>query len=356
MTVEQDGFAFEVNFAGQARLKKYKGGEKSVVIPSDVDGHPVAAICDWAFAKLFGTVALSHVVVPEGVTHIGAYAFNNCTRLAHIFLPSTLTHLSASAFSGCTALESITIPQGVTVVPDRLLNDCQSLTQANLHDGITAIGIGAFCGCRLLAGITLPPLVTRIESEAFSDCRSLTRINIHDRIQSIAHYAFAGCVSLSSVTLPDSVTYIGHKDAFPPSTVIHAAYGSFAEQYARKHYFPFEPVFPPGYAYQPAQSYHDTILAVLKKIKESQGDEAFKNPRLFKGLTSDFLPGSGKNAGCRNILCAAVEQLNIFDALQQAKLNGDAITASRLTAALVDLGYQEGLAKDAVDCFRVMVG
>jgi hypothetical protein len=249
----------------------------------------------------------------------------------------------------------LTVPEGVTVIPDRLCYGCRSLAYVNLHDGIEAIGKGAFGGCRTLTDITLPPSITRIEYEAFSDCRRLTDINIHENIEHIADYAFKGCVSLASVTLPDSVTHIGKRDAFPPTTIIYAAYGSFAEHYAKRYYFPFEPVYPSGYTFdEPPKTNREIILHTLQKIKATQGEAAFKNPRVFKGLISDFLPGGGKHTGYKNILYTALEVLDIYEALKKAKQTDDVIINNRMVSALVDLGYQEGLARDVVKGFETI--
>jgi hypothetical protein len=323
MIIEQDGFTFEVNEYGSAAVKGYKGGSTSPVIPWDIDGYPVEAIGDWAFGRFFGANPITRITIPEYITHIGAFAFSNCARL-----------------------ESINIPPGVTVLRDRLFDGCRSLTRVRVHDGITAIGKGAFAGCRSLTSVTLPSGITRIEYETFRECKNLAKINIHENIEYIGNYAFSGCNRLSHITLPDTVSHIGSKDAFWPGTVIRGGYGSYAEQYAKRHFFAFEPEYTAS---------RETMMQALLKIKAAQGEGALKNPRIFRGLVSDFLPGGGKNAGYRNILCTSVEGLNIYEVLSKAKTSGDTITANRLTYSLVNLGYQENLAKETVLCFEKII-
>jgi hypothetical protein len=339
---------------GFAVVKGYKGTEKSLVIPYEADGYPVTEIGDWAFGRFFGANPLTFVSIPESVTDIGHFAFHNCNSLTNIFFPDGLMSIGVSAFSGCYALEAVTIPPGVTVIEERTFSGCRSLTQLNLHKGITKIGKGAFEGCRMLSSVVLPPELTRIEYESFRDCRSLSHITIHEGIEYVGNYAFSGCRSLAHVTLPDSVSFIGNRDAFPLTTVIRAAYGSYAEHFARKYYYTFEPVYPDAYITEPL-SKHDSLSDVLKKIMDIQGVEAFKNLRIFRGLVSDFLPGGGRNAGLRNILYAAMDELRIYDVLEQAKKNEDSIAVSRLAFSLMEMGYQENLAKETVACFEELV-
>ena len=59
------------------------------------------------------------VVVPEGVTTIGEYAFTSVNRRAtieRVVLPSSLKEIKEGAFYGCHDLEEIIIPDGVTCI------------------------------------------------------------------------------------------------------------------------------------------------------------------------------------------------------------------------------------------------
>ena len=87
------------------------------------------------------------VVIPDGVTSIGDYAFQYCIRLTNITIPDGVTSIGNGAFSGCTSLTSITIPDGVTSIDEYAFYGCQSLTSITIPDGVTSIGKWAFCGC-----------------------------------------------------------------------------------------------------------------------------------------------------------------------------------------------------------------
>lgn len=45
------------------------------------------------------------VVIPDGVSSIGAYAFYNCTSLTSITIPGSAVSVEYSAFRGCTSIK-----------------------------------------------------------------------------------------------------------------------------------------------------------------------------------------------------------------------------------------------------------
>ena len=67
---------------------------------------------------------IKKVVIKDGVTGIGEYAFRDCSGLTSLTIPNSVTSIGELAFYDCSALTSITIPNSVT-----------------------SIGGGAFYGC-----------------------------------------------------------------------------------------------------------------------------------------------------------------------------------------------------------------
>ena len=150
------------------------------------------------------------VIISEGVTSIGNYAFSGCANLSGITIPSGVTSIGNHAFMGCADLSSITIPSGVTSIGNRAFSDCTGLSSVTIPTSVTSIGNDAFYGCSSLGGITIPSGVTSIGNWAFSYCSSLSSITIPSGVTSIGNYAFMGCTDLSSITIPSSVTSIGN--------------------------------------------------------------------------------------------------------------------------------------------------
>ncbi len=154
--------------------------------------------------------SIKEIILEDGITSIGNYAFKDCTGLTSITIPGSVTSIGSSAFSGCTGLMSITIPDGITSISDSTFYGCSGLTNITLPDSITSIGSSAFSGCTGLTNVKIPNSVTSIGSSAFSGCSRLTNVKIPNSVTSISSSAFSGCSGLTSVTLPNSITSIGN--------------------------------------------------------------------------------------------------------------------------------------------------
>ena len=108
-----------------------------------------------------------------------------------------------------TAVKKVVIEDGVTSIGDYAFFECGSLTSVIIGDSVESIGEYAFYGCYSLTSVTIPDKVESIGVMAFSGCGSLTSVIIGDSVESIGREAFYGCYNLTSVTIPDSVESIG---------------------------------------------------------------------------------------------------------------------------------------------------
>ncbi len=149
------------------------------------------------------------VVINDGVTTIGDYAFSDCDSLTSITIPGSVTTIGDRAFYNCESLTSVTIPDSVTSIGSYAFYSCTHLTSVTTGDSVTSIGSYAFYSCTRLTSVTIGDSVTSIGYYAFYGCDSLTSVTIPDSVTSIGSFAFYECDSLTSVTIGDSVTSIG---------------------------------------------------------------------------------------------------------------------------------------------------
>ncbi len=153
---------------------------------------------------------ITEVIIENGVTYIGFFAFASCSNLTSVTLPDSVTSIGERAFAFDSGLTSVTLPDSVTNIGDGAFYGCSSLTSVTIPDGVTSIGFGTFCVCTSLTSVTLPDSVTSIGPDAFHGCGELASITLPDGVTSIGDGAFYWCGSLAFVTIPDSVTYIGY--------------------------------------------------------------------------------------------------------------------------------------------------
>jgi len=158
---------------------------KNVVVE---DG--VTSIGDYAF---FEYTSLTEITISDSVTSIGRSAFCRCRSLSSVTIPDSVTSIGDYAFSSCTSLTSVIIGDGVTSIGERVFNECFSLTSVTIGKGVKIIGNHAFSFCESLDTVTIPNAVTRIEEYAFSSCEALRVVRIGNSIKSIGERAFSWC-------------------------------------------------------------------------------------------------------------------------------------------------------------------
>ena len=189
----------------KTKLIKYPAGktETEFTIP-----ETVTSIDEYAFEDC---VNLTKINIPESVKSIGTHAFHSCANLTNITLPSSIEELGSGAFVNCTSLTEITIPNGVTNIGPCTFQKCTSLTKVTIPDSVTNIGYAAFEDCTNLTNITIPQSLTKIEQYTFRRCTNLTEINIPQNVSEIEIYAFLNCTNLNRVVVKRKYITLGTK-------------------------------------------------------------------------------------------------------------------------------------------------
>ena len=100
--------------------------------------------------------SIKSVVIEEGITSIGNYAFNACSGLASVTIPNSVTSIGNYAFNDCSGLTSVTIPNTVTSIGRSAFYGCTNLktvynnSNLNITLGSTAYGYVAYYATAVL--------------------------------------------------------------------------------------------------------------------------------------------------------------------------------------------------------------
>jgi len=122
-------------------------------------------------------LSVTSIVIEEGVTSVGDYAFENCDNLTSITIPGNVESIGESAFYSCDNLTDVTLQDGVKSIGDAAFIWCNNLTNIVLPNSITSIGDWAFKDCTSLTSIKIPSSVTSID-DPFYNCSSLKTISL----------------------------------------------------------------------------------------------------------------------------------------------------------------------------------
>ncbi len=124
--------------------------------------------------------SIKHVIINEGVTSIGAYAFWGFGNIESVILPDSLTTMENSVFRECSSLKSIVIPDGIESLYNDVFHSCKSLESVTVSENLKYIGPMAFYGCNNLHDVYYYGLPSQWnEIEVKSHNQNLTSANIH---------------------------------------------------------------------------------------------------------------------------------------------------------------------------------
>jgi len=191
--------------------------------------------------------SITKVVIEEGITSTGAYAFSNTKNLVSIQLPSSLIYLVGASFFNCTGLPSLDVPEGVRFIGMGAFDGCRSLTSVSFPASVVSVGIDLFLDAHKVVEVkmhpdnpyyhsedgvlydkemhtiisyppgkrgtyTIPSSVVAIPSFTFQDCVRLGGLVIHEKITEIGEFAFYGCSDLESFEVSASNPVFETKD------------------------------------------------------------------------------------------------------------------------------------------------
>ena len=139
------------------------------------------------------------LTIKSGVTSVGSYAFNECSKIADVVIPNGVTTLGTHAFGYCDGLTVVSLPPSVKTIGWSAFYTCRNLKTVNLSEGVTRIGEYSFADCRNLSVFNIPEGVTEIAQWAFRNC-SFTSLILPSTLTAIQSNAFFDCNKLTSLT------------------------------------------------------------------------------------------------------------------------------------------------------------
>lgn len=236
----------------------------------------ITVVEDYALSNL--QVSRFTLILPDTLTYIGKFAFQNCTAMNDIVIPSSVTYIGEGAFYGCSSLDHIYFKEDIQIdyIPERF---CYG-------GALRSVGIEYNNGTRTNADTTeFPKSITKINNNAFYDCMSMGHnLIIGDSITSIGDYAFYETV-FSNIEIGSGITSGDNQESEDYGdgdyttdreiTTPYILYLSSKRQFRYK-YFVAEKDLPAGYIYIMNKEEYEEDESVGKTYTYKLDDDDFK--------------------------------------------------------------------------------
>lgn len=144
---------------------------------------------------------VTKVVVKDGVTNIGTYAFSNMPNLQEVEIAGSVKTIDLQAFTDST------------------------MKSVKINNGVESIGQEAFLRCHALTDVEIPSSVKTISESAFRECEALTSVKFNEGLETVESNAFAYCSNLADIAFPATIISVG-QDAVTGTASYNAQVGS----------------------------------------------------------------------------------------------------------------------------------
>lgn len=215
---------------------------------------------------------ITSIHLPESITKIESYAFENCSELTGTFsVPASTKTIEPYAFRNCDKLIEVRIPESVTVMGGKLKNEIAGMNEARvgmfedcahlqkitvdsrnvnfsskdgvlmskdgkiiyeapqglavngsytIPEGVEVIECSAFAGNWTISTLTFPSTIKLINQHAFQRTKMVSisfkdnpNTTVKDNYLDIDNEAFVDCEMIAKITLPSRIKRVGD-DAF----------------------------------------------------------------------------------------------------------------------------------------------
>ena len=144
------------------------------------------------------------VIIEEGVTSIGTYAFQNC-NLTTVSIPKSLKSIGNNAFDGCAYLEAVTVPADASLESiGNYAFKSSGLKSVTIECSVN-VGNDAFASCGFLGEVSIQYASgSTVQNSTFALCDKLTTVTLGGDFSKIDNLAFRNCYALTTVTIPNA--------------------------------------------------------------------------------------------------------------------------------------------------------
>ena len=204
-------------------ISRYKGEDKSIVIPSVIDGKTVSDILCYAFAY---NEYVESVTIPGTVKSLGEFAFMYCKNLEVINLSEGLETLAGYSFSHIPKLKKIYIPSTVKSIGTYgMVYDSPSIesievspknTKYSSKDGVlfnkSKTKLLVFPCAKKVNSYKIPSSVIAIPETAFRGCSQISKLVIWDNLKNFNTIGFIDLTGVKEFTVSKKNKYFCSKN------------------------------------------------------------------------------------------------------------------------------------------------
>jgi len=194
-------------------------------------------------------MSVTSVIIEDGITSIGAYAFYECDEISEVSIPDTVTSIGSSAFRKCNSLTQIELSENIQSVATYAFAECEKLENILVNKNnsrysslngvlykegfllaypagkkdssyktaitgcVSKVLDGAFYGCKNLESVEISGNIKTVGESLFYNCTNLKEVTLSHNLEAISESMFENCTSLTGIKLPTWMTEIG-RNAF----------------------------------------------------------------------------------------------------------------------------------------------